>query len=423
MGILLVTVLGVSPVVITEVMANPRGGTGAHGPEDRNEFIEVYNISGRSVDLLDWSLDDGDSRDRLVPWMDSSILGSGESLVIGTTWLLPGRYAVILDSEYTDTSPAGGYVRPYRFGTGALILTTGNTTLGNGLAGNDPIVIASPYGDTATFGTPFDTTDRIPRDPGDGRSWERVNLEQPDAADNWAVCPDSLGCSPGAPNAVSRYRDMAVMAVNLLDTAILQPRQPVHVAVCIRNAGRMQCEGWSLIAWLDRNLNERMDPQETVAELRGLPVYPRTDTVLVITFGCPEMPTDLWVRVLFAEDGDTTNNRFRLTVRPGRGRGLLNLLFAGFSPNGDGFEESLPVLVRLPAPKGRLRVEVFDLAGRRVATLTRAGFRPESEDVRLCWNGRRYDGERLPAAVYAVWVYYEYAGQVISEKTPVILRR
>lgn len=423
MGTLLVATLCASPVIITEVMANPKGGTGAHGPEDRNEFVEICNISGRSVDLLDWTLDDGDSRDRLVPWTDSSVLTSGESLVIGTTWLLPGQHGLILDSEYTDASPTGGYVRPYRFGTGALLLTTGNTTLGNGLAGNDPIVIASPYGDTATFGTPFDTADGMPRDAGDGRSWERINPYQPDRADNWAACPESAGCTPGAANAIAGYQDLAVTGLDLLDTAALQPRQPVHAAVCVRNLGWLRCAGWSLIAWVDHNANGRTDPGERVAELIGLPLGPSSDTVLVLTFGCPEVSADLWVRLLFAQDRDTANNLCRLAVVPGSGRGLLSLPIAGFSPNGDGFEDSLPVLLHLPVPRGRLRVEVFDLAGRCVATLTRAGFRPDKEEVRLYWNGRRYDGERLPAGVYAIWVRYEYAGEATGAKASVIMRR
>ncbi|MEO0073549.1 MAG: lamin tail domain-containing protein [candidate division WOR-3 bacterium] len=422
-GILLAAVLSASPVVITEVMANPRGGTGAHGPEDRNEFVEICNISGRAVDLLDWTLDDGDSRDRLVPWADSSILAAGESLVIGTTWLLPGQYAVILDSEYTDTSPVGGYVQPYSFGSGCLILTVGNTTIGNGLAGNDPLIIASPYGDTTTFGTPFDTTDKLPRDAGDGFSWERIDLSQPDMADNWAVCPGSSGCTPGKPNAVACYQDLAITGMELLDSVARRAYEPVNVTVRVENVGRVRCGNWSLTVWVDHNSNCRTDPKETVAEFAGLPLDPGGDTVLVVTFGCPAALTDIWARLFSVEDRDTTNNRLRLSVGPGSGRELLNLPLAGFSPNGDGFEDSLPLLLHLPVPRGKLRVEVFDLAGRNVATLAREGFRPDNEDVRLYWDGRRYDGERLPAAIYAVWVRYEYAGQAVSAKRGVILRR
>ncbi len=138
--VLSLALLCASRIVITEVMANPAGKSGSHMPEDRNEFVEIYNSSDNAIDLLDWTVSDGDGADHLTAWTDSSILNNCPALRIGSTWLNPGRYAVVLDSEYTDPSPLGGFVQPYRFGDSALILTTGNTTLGNGLAATDPVI-------------------------------------------------------------------------------------------------------------------------------------------------------------------------------------------------------------------------------------------------------------------------------------------
>jgi hypothetical protein len=161
---LLAVLVWASRIAITAVMADPRGITGSRYPEDRNEFVELYNASDSTIDLLDWTMDDGDAVDRLRAWNDSSILNAG-SLRLGTTLLDPRRYAVVLDPEYTDTAALGGYVQPYRFGPGTLILTVGNTTIGDGLENNDPVTLASSsaygYQDTSTFGTPSDTTDSI----------------------------------------------------------------------------------------------------------------------------------------------------------------------------------------------------------------------------------------------------------------------
>jgi len=422
-GAVVVLVLCASRVVITEVMANPRGSTGAHGPEDRNEFVELYNPTGRAVDLHDWTLDDGDSKDRIVAWCDSAILADSRQLLIGTTWLLPGHYAVILDSEYTDPNPVGDWVQPYHLGDRTLVLTTGNTTLGNGLAGTDPVVVCSPYGDTTTFGTPFDPADGFPRDAGDGLSWERVRVDEPDAPDNWAVCPDTAGCTPGDTNATASCWDLTVVSVVPADSASPQPAEPFSIVVRVENRGYATSDTWSLRAWLDRNASQRRDPAESVAELAGDPLLAGRDTNLAFSFGCPPSRTDLWVELSCPGDRDTIDNASRLAIVPGGMHRLLNLVIGDFSPDGDGFEDSLPIVLRLPEAHGRLRVEVFDLAGRCVRILTTGSFRPETEDVCLHWDGRRQDGERLPAAVYAVRARYEYAGRVVGEKLPVVLVR
>ena len=42
---LLVLVLISGRIVVTEVMPNPAGSSGAREPEDRNEFVELHNLS------------------------------------------------------------------------------------------------------------------------------------------------------------------------------------------------------------------------------------------------------------------------------------------------------------------------------------------------------------------------------------------
>jgi hypothetical protein len=414
----LTVMLCASRVVITEVMANPKGSTGAHGPEDRNEFVELYNPTGRSVDLYDWTLDDGDSKDRIIAWRDSSIRAHDTTLLVGTTWLLPNHYAVIIDSEYTDPNPVGGHEQPYHFGESTLILTTANTTLGNGLAGTDFIIIASPYGDTTTFGTPADTFDSLPRDAGDGISWERVRADCPDSDGNWAPCPDTAGCTPGRDNAVAGFCDLAAAGIAVGDSLV--PEHPFSFSCRVANRGFVAAVG-TVRVWLDRNGNLLPEAGEVVAEIAGLALPAQAETAVALTATCPSVRTDLWLGVESRADRDSLNNRCRVSLTPGRSGRCLDLPLNSFSPDADGLEDVLPVVFRLPDADGTLTVTVFDLAGRVVKTLHSG--RPTSDQGTLCWNGSDARFRRAPPGVYAVALEYRTSGTRISEKVPIVLLR
>jgi len=410
-----------SRVVINEVMANPAGGAGALQPEDRNEFVELLNPGPLAVDLWNWTIDDGDSRDKLVPWQDPSVLDTNPSLLINTTWLRPGGYAVLLDSEYTTANPQGGHVRPYAFGDSTLLLTTGNTTIGNGLAVNDPLVLTSPYGDTSTFGTPSVAADSLPCNPGDGLSWERIGPERPDSFGNWIVCLDPAGCTPGSPNSIQSFTDLAVDTLSVTDRSRLKPDSSVPVLCRVANTGFTMVSSWTLVLYLDRNANGQPDPSEISESLSGWPLAPGTDSALNMKVTCPQTRTDLWVNVSCAGDRDSTNNSRRVTINPEGGDRLLSLVTSSFSPDGDGFEDELHVVYRLPESGVRLRVTVFDLAGRAVRALFDG--KPGSDQGAVTWDGRDDDGNRLPAAVYAVWLEHRTTGSTRTEKLPLVLYR
>jgi hypothetical protein len=410
-----------SRVVINEVMANPAGGAGALQPEDRNEFVELHNPGAVAVDLWNWTIDDGDSRDVLVPWQDPSVLDANPSLVIYTTWLRPGGYAVVLDPEYTASNPEGGHVRPYTFGDSALLLTIGNTTIGNGLAVNDPLILASPYGDTSTFGTPLVPGDSLPCNPGDGISWERIRPERPDTADNWAACLDPFGSTPGAPNSILSFTDLAIDTLMLKDPARLKPDSSMPVLLRVANPGFTMVSDWTLLLYLDRNANGQPEPSEISRSLDGWPFAPQTDSALHMTLTCPHTRTDLWAAILCAQDRDSANDRRRVTIDPGGGGRLLSLVTSSFSPDGDGFEDELQVVYQLPEPGVKLRIAVFNLGGQTVRTLFDA--KPGSDQGVVVWDGRDAAGNRLSAAVYAVWLEHRTTGSTRTEKLPVALYR
>ncbi len=417
---LLLALVAVSRVVITEVMANPLGSTGAHAPEDRNEFVELYNPTQEAVDLMGWILDDLDgSLDRLIAWRDSSILGANPTAIINYTWLGPGKYAVVLDSEYTDPAPVGGYEQPYRFGDSCLILTTANTTIGNGLATTDPLVLASPYGDTSTFGTPAIPNDNFPANPGDGFSWERIDQVGPDIISNWATCSD--GCTPGGPNLASTVPNLSVSELRLAEPESLRPGQSFRGSVLIANVGFIPTQNWFLDVFLDRNGNSARDPSEECWHTNGWPLLPGEDSVVEFTLTGPRTTTDLWARITCEGDRDTVNNRLRLTLNPSVAGRLLSLATSSFSPDQDGYEDSLEVVYRLPRAGGKLRIVIFDLAGRVCRELLDA--KTETGQGLVVWDGRNASGRIAAGGIYAVWLSYHLPDGDWVEKMPVVLER
>jgi len=327
----------------------------------------------------------------------------------------------VLDPEYTDTAALGGYEQPYRFGPGTLILTVGNTTIGDGLTTTDPLVLCSGDEDTSTFGTPSDTTDSIPCDAGDGISWERVDVLGPDTVSNWMACRDTAGCTPGAANSNTTFLDLAVTGIALTDSTSVKPGQPLLAAVSVTNIGFKEAPPWDLSVFLDRNGNALPDAWEYDTTLVGRSLQRGQGETLSARITCPNAKTDLWARLTCGGDCDSSNNRMRLTITPGGSERMFDLNLSSFSPDGDGFEDSLAVLYHLPEAKGTLKVMVFNLAGRQVATLF-SGKPPDASGV-VYWNGLSSSGARVLTGIYAVCVDYRYSGATRTEKLPVVLLR
>ncbi len=186
------------PLVVTEVLCNPSA-------EDHDEYIEIFYPGPGVFDIFGCSFTDGDALDVIVPWIDEyGILQDPDA--VESPYLLPGCYGVILDREYTDG------IQPWDFPPGTVVLTIGNTTLGDGLARTDPITLYAPSGTAScdvmsTYGTPLDYDnplnrdddglDGIPFDPGEDNSVQRKQHEEPDCEENWFA--SAVGPSPGGP--------------------------------------------------------------------------------------------------------------------------------------------------------------------------------------------------------------------------------
>ncbi len=152
-----------SGIIISEVMANAID-------EDTGEFVELYNAGAAAVDLAGLVLSDGDTTDTL------------QAFDGGDTVLDPGAFAVILDAEYADD---------YSIDSAAVLMTTGDTTLGNSLSVSDPVTLYESDG--------LHVLDAFlyPTNPGNGVSTERSYLDMLDDSTNWLPSSCAAGASPG----------------------------------------------------------------------------------------------------------------------------------------------------------------------------------------------------------------------------------
>ena len=166
-------------LLITEVMANAK-------TEGTGEFIEIYNAGSSSVDLAGLIVTDGDDTDVLQSW-------SG-----GSTTLAAGEYAVIIDSDYASD---------YTIDSSVVLLTTGDTNLGNGLTTADEITLYEADGTTTIASFSY------PKDPGDGVSMELYDLDTGDAAGNWRASACADGSSPGAEHCFPESGDPSELVI------------------------------------------------------------------------------------------------------------------------------------------------------------------------------------------------------------------
>ncbi len=157
-------------LIITEVMANA-------DDEDTGEFVEIYNGSAGAIDLAGLVFTDGDDVDTL------------EAYDGGSTEIPSGGYALVIDAEYADD---------YSLPTDAVLVTTGDTTLGNSLSVSDEVRLYE------ADGTSLIEAFQHPQNPGNGVSTERIFYAGTlDDVSNWTSSTCASGSSPAADNCVS----------------------------------------------------------------------------------------------------------------------------------------------------------------------------------------------------------------------------
>ncbi len=415
-----------SPVTISEVMANVKGSDSGL-PGQRNEFVEIYNLSGDTVDLDGWSVYDFDPAhpDPLFPWHDSTILVKYPNLRISSTRLYPYAYALILDRDYTRAD-TGLYLQPYLIPDQTLVVTTDDRTIGDGLSTKDPLILySSELACTTSYGTPFNEQDTIPFDPGDGISAERIELALRDSIDNWWPCFDASGSTPGRDNSAAKSYDLAVDPEAIaFRPATVEVGEDVQIEVRVTNCGLRTCAGWKLRVFRDENQNGGEDDGEMLSETPGPDLLRQQHGTMTSSYSRPNLGEHrIGVRVLHPLDRDTLNN---LAFKPlwvvGK-IGSVGVMPSPFSPDGDGVDDLLQVDYRLPQPGGELTLAVYDANGIKQADLV-SRQKQNQDHGTLFWKGTNRSGRVLPAGIYIVFMEYRSGMTTLKvKKTAVLAKR
>jgi len=408
-------------------MSNVKGSeSGAGSPGDRNEFVEIYNQSADTIDLSNYIIYDFDSAlpDTIRPWIDDEILVKYPTVRINSTLLYPYEYALILDPEYTSIDTTGGNVQPYDIADSTLVLTIDDTTIGNGLQNNDPLIVYSIVNAcTTSFGTPYDTLDNFPSDPGDGISWERIDLTLPDTITNWHSSIDSSGCTPGYENSTTNAFDLAVEEQSIIFTpAVVKIGENVQIEIRVKNYGLRGTDDYDLFIFDDENNNSSMDADELITHLYGTQVNAFDSVSLFFTYEHPTQGThNLGFELEFPYDKNLENNLVFKELQVVGEIGELALSPQIFSPNNDGIDDRLQIDYRLPTSGGELTISIYDTRGKVVHHICKK--EPCSVDKgTLYWNGES-QGRRIPTGMYIVYLEYRYQNNITKAKKTTVLAR
>ncbi|MBN2494593.1 MAG: lamin tail domain-containing protein [Deltaproteobacteria bacterium] len=300
------------PLVITEVMANPKN-------EDTGEFIELYNRGIDPVDAAGLLLTDGDATD---------VLGDYQG---GTTLIPAGGYALIVDAEYAED---------YELPAGIVLITTRDTTLGSGLSISDAVRLLEANGIEVidSFRSPFD--------PGNGVSAERIDVRAFDSPSNWTASTCESGSSPGEDNCAAAP---AGLPKRVLITEVLANQTGTEAGgagemVELINLGSNSVDLAGM--WLAVGPDGSMTRDQLLPYLDGATILPPgayavvlnpnyddrftfpEGTVLVTidddNFGSSGIATTHWV-ALYDADGITMLDEFRYPSDPGDGVSLYRI--------------------------------------------------------------------------------------------------
>lgn len=421
--LVLLLLMSGSPVVITEVMSNVLGAETSCG--DRNEYVEIYNNCPDTIDLAAFFLSDLDAiADPICPWDNDSILIQYPAVRIQSTLIYPFTYAVVLDREYTKDDTTGGNMQPYEFPDSTLILTTDDTTIGDGLSNNDPLLLYSTVNAcTTSFGTPADSLDGFPSDPGDGISWERIDLARPDSATNWHPCLDSSGGTPGRVNSTMTAFDLAVEERSIIFIpAVLNAGEDVSIELYVANYGFVEADDYMLQIFDDENKDSVLSVEECLVEIDGGPIPSYDSTRLSYTYRNPAQGIHvLWFRALCSGDDRPDNNTAGKELKVIGDIGELALMPRVFTPDNDGIDDMLQIDYRLPDAGGYLTLALFDMRGRMLEMFcTREPVHTMSGT--LFWDGRIGDTP-AQSGMYIVYLEYEHQNRTTKAKKTAVLAR
>lgn len=263
-------------IVINEIMFAPTS--------PQPEWIEIYNRSNKIIDLKNYQV--ADAADTLKIISQSTILSPNEFFVIAKDTLIFNYYNI--NSGYVLAS----FPTLNNTNDKLILLDSLNRTI-------DSLFYSSTWGGS------------------NNKSLERIDvtLSSTDSS-NWKSSKNIFNATPGTYNSVTQ-KDFDLLADDILFT----PRFPlvgdnVSVSAAVKNIGK-NLATFSIDLYEDTNLDSI--PDLLIETLSSLILASLDSSSYQFNYVVENLQNKkaFYVKVLFAQDQDTTNNSFYKTIEPG----------------------------------------------------------------------------------------------------------
>ncbi len=221
-------------VVLSEIMFRPDGSN--------NEFIELYNPSGSSIDLSNYQIQYSTATpDFLEPHNG------------GSTILSPGEYVIIVEADFDiDNSP-------YTFPPSALVVQLDDNAFGSSGMANTAdrdIFLLNSSNDTLSTYT-------YTADNSEGISDEKITLNSNNSSSNWANSTSSNG-TPGSKNSVApKEKDLAVTSIEISPSPAIENTQ-LDASITVKNLATKNADSYQIRVYEDSNFDSNPQPGELI---------------------------------------------------------------------------------------------------------------------------------------------------------------
>ena len=264
-------------IVINEIMYAPSSG--------EPEWIEIFNRTSNAINLKNWKLSDAST---------SITITTQDKFVDANSFLVIARDSTILN-YYTVPSQ---------------IIITSIPALNNT---GDAVVISD------FNGTKIDSVSYLPTWGGNtgGKSLERISVDalSNDPA-NWKTSASIFNATPGTYNSVTQ-KDFDLLA----DDILFSPKFPlvgdnVNISAFVKNIGKNSAV-FSIDLYEDTNIDSI--PDIFIETISNLNLASLDSAVYQFNYMIQNLQDKkaYYVKVLFVQDQDTTNNSFYKTIEPG----------------------------------------------------------------------------------------------------------
>ncbi len=263
-------------IVINEIMYAPTS--------PQPEWIEIYNRSSKSIDLKNYQIADAADTIRVIK--QTTMLNPNEFFVIAKDTAIFNYYNINSDLVITSFPTLNNTYDKL------ILLDSLDRVI-------DSLIYNSLWGGL------------------NNKSLERISADNPSTdSTNWNTSQSIFNATPGTYNSVTQ-KEFDLLADNILFTPVFPlVGDNVNISAFIKNIGKNSAQ-FSINLYEDTNLDSIPDLFiETISNL-NLAVNDSSFYQFNYTVQNIQCKQGFFVRVLFTQDLDSTNNYFYKTIEPG----------------------------------------------------------------------------------------------------------